>query len=186
MEPTAGRAGREAPKPPAMTPVVGARFTRVVHREWGRSTVRPLASALSWLRFVLFFLFSLVFQFVHSIRFVRHSFFGSRKEPRIHITILHKYMPLLALAKGFNKRCFFRSRVLHGDVVSCRHRTGKLGLGWATNLGVIQLPRVRWRLLACQNGASPDCIIAVVVLFFLLLLLWKCACVLLMFLFCGV
>ena len=35
-----------------------------------------------------FFLFSLVFQFVHSIRFVRHSFFGSRKEPRIHITIL--------------------------------------------------------------------------------------------------
>ena len=89
MEPTAGRAGREAPKPPAMTPVVGARFTRVVHREWGRSTVRPLASALSWLRFVLFFLFSLVFQFVHSIRFVRHSFFGSRKEPRIHITILH-------------------------------------------------------------------------------------------------
>ena len=89
MEPTAGRAGREAPKPPAMTPVVGARFTRVVHTQWGRSTVRPLASAL--LRFVLFFcLFSLVFQFVHSIRFVRHSFFGSRKEPRIHVTILQK------------------------------------------------------------------------------------------------
>ena len=34
---------------------VGARFTRVVHREWSRSTVRHLASALSWLRFVLFF-----------------------------------------------------------------------------------------------------------------------------------
>ena len=57
MEPTAGRAGREAPKPPAMTPVVGARFTRVVHREWGRSTVRPLAPCIVMVavRVVLFF-----------------------------------------------------------------------------------------------------------------------------------
>ena len=36
--------------------------------------------------------FCLVFQFVQSIRFVRHSFFGSRKEPRIHITILQEAM----------------------------------------------------------------------------------------------
>ena len=28
---------------------------------------------------------------------------------------------------------------------------------------VIQLPRVGWRLLACENGAFPDCIIVVVV-----------------------
>ena len=28
---------------------------------------------------------------------------------------------------------------------------------------MLQLPRVGWRLLACQNGASPDCIIVVVV-----------------------
>ena len=28
---------------------------------------------------------------------------------------------------------------------------------------MIQLPRVGWRLLACENGASPDCIIIVVV-----------------------
>ena len=28
---------------------------------------------------------------------------------------------------------------------------------------MIQLPRVNWRLLACGNGASPDCIIVVVV-----------------------
>ena len=27
---------------------------------------------------------------------------------------------------------------------------------------MIQLPRVGWRLLACKNGASPDCIIVVV------------------------
>ena len=27
---------------------------------------------------------------------------------------------------------------------------------------MIQLPRVEWRLLACENGASPDCIIVVV------------------------
>ena len=44
------------------------------------------------------FLFSLVFQFIHSVRFVRHSFFGSRKEPRIHITILCMVAELGAVA----------------------------------------------------------------------------------------
>ena len=28
---------------------------------------------------------------------------------------------------------------------------------------MLQLPRVEWKLLACKNGASPDCIIVVVV-----------------------
>ena len=28
---------------------------------------------------------------------------------------------------------------------------------------MLQLPRVGWRLLACQNGASPDSLIVVVV-----------------------
>ena len=28
---------------------------------------------------------------------------------------------------------------------------------------MIQLPRVGWRLLACKNGASPDCIIVFVI-----------------------
>ena len=27
---------------------------------------------------------------------------------------------------------------------------------------MLQLPRVGWRLLACQNGASPDCIVVAV------------------------
>ena len=38
-------------------------------------------------------------------------------------------------------------------------------MGWAACLGesMFQLPRVGWRLLACQNGASPDCISVVVV-----------------------
>ena len=83
MEPAAGRAGRAVPKPPAMTLVVGARFTWVVHRGWGRSIVRPLASALMFcyvqdmtqLRFALccFFKFSFVFHFVHSLQLVGHS-----------------------------------------------------------------------------------------------------------------
>ena len=38
-------------------------------------------------------------------------------------------------------------------------------LGWANYLGdsMIQVPRVEWRLLATENGASPDWIIVVVV-----------------------
>ena len=48
--------------------------------------------------------------------------------------------------------------------MSGRHRAGQLGLGWAACLGesMLQLLRVGWRLLACQNGPSPDCIIVVV------------------------
>ena len=26
---------------------------------------------------------------------------------------------------------------------------------------MLQLPRVGWRLLACSNGASPDCVVVV-------------------------
>ena len=38
-------------------------------------------------------------------------------------------------------------------------------MGWAACLGesMLQLPRVRCRLLACYNGASPNCIVVVVV-----------------------
>ena len=38
-------------------------------------------------------------------------------------------------------------------------------MGWAACLGesMLQLPRVGWRLLAFQDGASPDCIVVVVV-----------------------
>ena len=55
--------------------------------------------------------------------------------------------------------------MLHGDVVSLRHRAGWLGLGWAACLGesMLQPTRVGWRLLACLNGASPDCILVVLV-----------------------
>ena len=42
MEPAAGQAGKEVHQPGAMTPLVGARFTRVIHRGWSRSTTRPL------------------------------------------------------------------------------------------------------------------------------------------------
>ena len=36
-------------------------------------------------------------------------------------------------------------------------------MGWAACLGesMLQLPGVGWGLLACKNGASPDCIIVV-------------------------
>ena len=56
-----------------------------------RSTVRPLASALMLcdvqdmtVAVLCFFLFRLVFQFVHSVQIVGHAFFGSREQARIH------------------------------------------------------------------------------------------------------
>ena len=67
--------------------------------------------------------------------------------------------------------------VLHGDVVSWPHRAGYLRLvGWATYSGgsMIQLPRVECRLLACQNGASPDCFVFVVVVVVLCMCVWRC------------
>ena len=47
----------------------------------------------------------------------------------------------------------------------CPDDIGRDSWGWAACLGesMLQLPRVGWRLLACKNGASPDCIIVVVV-----------------------
>ena len=41
---------------------------------------------------------------------------------------------------------------------------------------MLQLPRVEWRLLACENGASPDCIIVVVVVVSDACLDVRCAC----------
>ena len=40
---------------------------------------------------------------------------------------------------------------------------------------MLQLPRVGLRLLACKNGASPDCIIVVVVVVLLFLFLLNCS-----------
>ena len=85
MELTARRAGREVPKTPATTPVVGARFFMVVHRGWCRST-RLCFDVLSrtghdtvGICVLLLFLFSVVFQFVRSIQIVGLPSFGSRK-----------------------------------------------------------------------------------------------------------
>ena len=78
------------------------------------------------------------------------------------------YMPLLAfVCIGFNKGCFLRSRCSNG--MWCPDDMGRESWDW-----VGPPTRVEWRLLACQNGASPDCIIIVVVLCCMLL----CCCVL--------
>ena len=74
-----------------------------------------------------------------------------------------KYFLLLSLVSEFN--CFLRSRC--SMEMWCPDDLGRdsWDLGWAACLGesMLQLPRVRWRLVACENGASPDCIIVVVV-----------------------
>ena len=55
---------------------------------------------------------------------------------------------------------------------------------------MLQLPRVGWRLLACYNGASPDCIIVVfvvvvfVVVVFVVVFVVCCCCCLLFVVVC--
>ena len=71
--------------------------------------------------------------------------------------------PLLAFVSGFNKRCFLRSRC--SMEMWCPDDTGRDSWDWfgpPTWESMIQLPSVAWDLPACQNGASPDCIIVVV------------------------
>ena len=77
--------------------------------------------------------------------------------------ISFKYVSLVALVSEFHDRCFLRSRC--SMELWCPDDIGRDSWDWATYLGdsTIQLPRVGWRLLACENGASPDRIIVVVV-----------------------
>ena len=121
VEPTAGRAERAVSKPPAMTHIVGARFTLVVHRGWCRSTVRLLASALmlcyvqdmTQLRICVVLLISLVssISFVYSIQFVGHSSFGSRNQARIH----HKHLAMLFFFWRHSRRMYCKSGWTRSD-----------------------------------------------------------------------
>ena len=75
-----------------------------------------------------------------------------------------KYVLLLALVSEFN--CFLRSRC--SMEMWCPDDTGRDSWDWVGppargRESMIQLFRVGWRLLACENGASPDCIVVVVV-----------------------
>ena len=55
----------------------------------------------------------------------------------------------------------------------------------ASGESMIQLPRVGWRLLACKNGASPDCIIVVCCCVLLcVVVVVVCCCVLLCVVVC--
>ena len=73
-----------------------------------------------------------------------------------------KYVLLLALVSEFN--CFLCCRC--SMEMWCPDDIGRDRWDWIRLLGgesMIQLPRIGWQLLACENGASPDCIIVVVV-----------------------
>ena len=72
-------------------------------------------------------------------------------------------MPLPACVLGFNKRCFLRSRCsMEMWCLDDIWRIAGIGQGHLLGRDHGSLPRVGWRLLACHNGASPDCIIVVV------------------------
>ena len=53
-----------------------------------------------------------------------------------------------------------------GNLLECALGACILATSWTGScrwgLMLVQLPRVEWRLLTCENGASPDCIIVVV------------------------
>ena len=101
----------------------------------------------------LFFLLSIVFLSFLLLFFFFFFHSLSRKKFLLFffLVFLFKCVLLLALVSEFN--CFLRS--LCSMEMWCPDDTGRESM--------IQLPRVGWRLLACENGASPDCIVVVVV-----------------------
>ena len=102
--------------------------------------------------FLYLFFFSGILMF---FIFLVHFFLKKKVSSFFFSCISFKYFLLLALASEFN--CFLRSRC--STEMWCPDDIGRDGWGES----MIQLPRVGWRLLACQNGASPDCIMVVVV-----------------------
>ena len=93
------------------------------------------------------------------------SFFFSLKKNSSFLfsCISFKYVLLVASVSEFI--CFLRSRC--SMEMWCPDDTGQDSWDWvgppAWGEGMIQLPRVEWKLLACYNGASPDCFNVVVV-----------------------
>ena len=77
-----------------------------------------------------------------------------------------KFISLLASVSEFNCRCFLRSRC--SMEMWCLDDTGRnswIGLDHLLGREHDELPRVGRKLLACQNGTSPDCVIVVVLVF---------------------
>ena len=79
------------------------------------------------------------------------------------VVFLSNIFQLLALVSEFN--CFLRSRC--STEMWCPDDIGRDSCDWfgppAWGRACFNSPEWGWRLLACENGASPDCIIVVVV-----------------------
>ena len=112
--------------------------------------------SLSFFVFVLAFYFSFFLIFCSCLQYLIFQCFSffhflifseEKVSSFLFSCVSCKYFFLLALVSEFN--CFLRGR--------CSMEM------WCPDdiLGesMLQLPRVEWKLLACQNGASPDCII---------------------------
>ena len=116
--------------------------------------------------FFLVFIFLIFCSFLFFDFFKNFSFFIFPKEKVscfLSSCISFKYFLMLALVSEFN--CFLRSRC--SMEMWCPDDIGRDS--WdrvgppARRESMIQLSRVGWRLLACENGASPDCLVVVVV-----------------------
>ena len=112
-------------------------------------------SFFSFLFISLFFDFFDVFHFLFKFSEEKSFFF-------LFSCISFKYVLLLALVSEFN--CFLRSRC--SMEMWCPDDTGRDSWGWVGpptwERACFNSPEWGWRLLACQNGASPDCIVVVV------------------------
>ena len=112
----------------------------------------------------IFHVFSFLFisSFFAFLMFFIFFFFLKKVSAFLFSCISFKYVLLLASASEFN--CFLRNRC--SMEMWCPDDVGRDSGDWVGPPAwesMLQLPRVEWRPLACQNGASPDCIIVVVV-----------------------
>ena len=135
----------------------------VKNQFWGPS--REVIKKNLWAPLFLFFLlFFLIFcSFLHFVDF-SFSFFIFSEEKSFFFSFScfsFKFVLLLASVSEFN--CFLRSR--SSMEMWCPDDARRDIWDWvgppAWVRACFNLPRVGWRLLACQNGASPDCIILV-------------------------
>ena len=86
-----------------------------------------------------------IFSFFH-LFFLFVSFFSRPSRRQTQKKIVEQFLSILGLGGQGVKRT----------------QGGIAGIGLGESM--IQLPRMGWRLLACQNGASPDWIVDVVVM----------------------
>ena len=146
----------------------------------GPSRVLPLWALFSFFSYFFFYFFSFFSFFVHFFIFLIFLMFfiflvHFSEEKSFFFSFFLVFLSNMFYSRHQNQSLTVSSEVGAPKRCGVPDDKGRDSLDWVGGESMIQLPRVEWRILACENGASPECIIVVVVV--VVCCCWKSRCV---------